>query len=174
MPNALTNILTPDHIFDLVLIFISGTAAFYCWLLSRRLKGLQDLESGLGASIVSLTNAIAKTNQAAFEARESTVATVRTLKDLLRSTEATLPLVEARLESLRHSQRSAQNKHDELNAILKRSVDPALKSARATSESLLQIIKEVKKFEAETLAKTKPKTKSKAKTKTKPKKGNST
>lgn len=146
MPD-LSTIFNADHIFDFILIFISGTAVFYCWLLSRRLKGLQSLETGLGASIVSLTEAITKTNKAALEARESTVNTVKTLKDLLRNAEDALPKVEARLESLRRSQRTAQNKHDELDAILKKSVDPALENARATSQSLLKIVKEIKKFE---------------------------
>ena len=118
-------LLTADHIFDITLIFISGFAVFYCWLLSRRLKNLQSLETGLGASIVSLTDAIKKTNQAAMEARASTVSTVKTLKDLLREAEDTLPLVEAKLESLRNSQRGA----------------------KAASQSLLQIVTELKKLE---------------------------
>ncbi len=146
-------LLTADHIFDIALIFISGFAVFYCWLLSRRLKNLQSLDTGLGASIVSLTDAIKKTNQAAMEARASTVETVKTLKDLLRDAEDALPQIEARLESLRYSQRNAQNKQDELNAILEKSVDPALQNAKATSQSLLQIVTEIKKFEAKTSSK---------------------
>ncbi len=141
---------SPDHVFDIALIFISGFAVFYCWLLSRRLRRLQNLETGLGASIVSLTNAITKTNQAALEARQSTVETVQTLKGLLRSAEDTLPQIEARLESLRNSHRKAQNKQDELNSILEKTVDPALENARATSKSLLEIVSEVQKYELKT------------------------
>lgn len=146
MPD-LSTIFNTDHIFDFILIFISASAVFYCWLLSRRLKGLQSLETGLGASIVELTQAITKTNQAALEARESTVNTVKTLKGLLRDVENTLPKVEAGLESLRRSQRTAQNKHDELDAIMKKSVNPALKNARTASQSLLLIVKKIKQFE---------------------------
>lgn len=120
------DLLTADHMFDIALIFISGFAVFYCWLLSRRLKNLQNLETGLGGSIVSLTDAIKKTNQAAMEARASTVETVKTLKKLLREAEDTLPQVEAKLESLRNSQRGA----------------------KAASQSLLQIVTEIKKLEA--------------------------
>lgn len=120
------DLLTADHMFDIALIFISGFAVFYCWLLSRRLKNLQNLETGLGGSIVSLTDAIKKTNQAAMEARASTVETVKTLKKLLREAEDTLPQVEAKLESLRNSQRGA----------------------KAASQSLLQIVTELKKLEA--------------------------
>ncbi len=143
-------LLNVSHIFDIVLIFISGFAVFYCWLLSRRLQRLQSLETGLGASIVSLTQAITKTNRAAVEARESTIETVETLKALLRSAEDTLPQVEARLESLRNSQRTAKNKQDELNAVLQNTVDPALENARITSKSLLQIVTEIKKYQTKT------------------------
>ncbi|PHR57697.1 MAG: hypothetical protein COA43_11835 [Robiginitomaculum sp.] len=142
--------ISQGSIFDFLLIFISSLAVFYCWLLSRRLKALQSLESGLGASIVSLTDAITKTNRAALEAKQSTVETVQTLKGLLRSAEDAMPLVEARLESLRHSQRSAQNKHDELDAIMKKTVDPAIKNAKATSQSLLEIVQEIHKYEQKT------------------------
>lgn len=114
-----------EMIFDVALILISGLAVLYCWLLSRRLKRLQSLETGLGASIVELTNAISQTNAAALEARASTVETVQTLKKLLTNVEDSLPLADARLESLRNSQ----------------------KSARQTSQSLLKIMKEIKKYE---------------------------
>ena len=142
-----------EHVLDIALIFISGFAVFYCWLLSRRLQRLQSLETGLGASIVSLTEAITKTNQAAVEARESTVGTVNTLKALLRNAEDTLPQVEARLESLRNVQRNAQNKQDELNAVLQNSIDPALKNARTTSKSLLQIVTEIQKYQTKSTPK---------------------
>lgn len=146
MDTLLQNILQ-DRFFDILLILISGFACFYCWSLSQRLKKLQSLDSGLGGSIVKLTKAIAQTNKAALEARQSTIDTVATLKELLRSAEDTLPQIEARLESLRNSQKAAQNKHDELDAILKQSVDPALKNAHATSQALLRIVSEVQDFE---------------------------
>ena len=149
MDTTLQNIVQ-NNFFDILLVVISGFACFYCWSLSRRLKKLQSLDSGLGGSIVKLTKAIAQTNKAALEARQSTIDTVATLKALLRSAEDTLPQIEARLESLRHSQRAAQNKHDELDAILKKSVDPALKNAHATSQALLRIVSEVQDYERKT------------------------
>ena len=122
---AFFNTYLRENIFDILLIIISASACFYCWSLNRRLKKLQDLDSGLGASLVKLTSAITKTNNAALEARKSTVQTVTTLKSLLRNAEETLPQIEGRLESLRNSQKNAQ----------------------ATSKALLRIVSEVQSYE---------------------------
>ena len=40
-------------IFDIMLLLASGAAAVYCFVLSGRLKKLNDIKSGLGASIAS-------------------------------------------------------------------------------------------------------------------------
>jgi len=67
-------------VLDIILILISASACFYCALLSRRLKALNALDDGVGASIVSLTDAIGKTHEAAREAQNTTHETVRTLR----------------------------------------------------------------------------------------------
>jgi len=132
---------------DILLIVICGFTCLYCWILSKRLKKLQSLDSGLGASILSLTEAIAKTNTAALEARQSTQISVETLQSLLGSVDAAIPQVEAKVESLYNARKAAENKSNELENIIAAEIDPALHSARQSSLSLLQMVKEVKSYE---------------------------
>jgi len=132
---------------DIMLIVICGFTCLYCWVLSRRLKKLQSLDSGLGASILSLTQAVAKTNTAALEARRSTKINAEALQNLLDNVDIAIPQIEARIESLYNARKSAENKSAELEKILASEIDPALQSARQSSLSLLQIVREVKLLE---------------------------
>jgi thioredoxin-related protein len=136
-----------SYIPDILLILISSMACLYCLLLSRRLKKLQNLESGLGASILSLTDAIVQTTEAAQHARSSTEESVTVLRNLLLEAQNALPQVEARIESLRYSRIAAQTAHSELDKILNSEIKPELKNARQTSKSLLHIVKEVSDFQ---------------------------
>jgi len=47
-----------SFIADGLLIAGALTAAFYCWILSVRVKGLKDLDTGLGSAIASLSNQV--------------------------------------------------------------------------------------------------------------------
>ena len=134
------------YIPDILLVLISSLACLYRMLLSRRLKKLQSLEGGLGASIVSLTQAITNTSEAAKQAREATEESVEILRDLLREAQDTLPLVEARIESLRYSRNAAKTAHAKLDDILTQELKPELQNAHNASKSLLQIVSEVAEF----------------------------
>ena len=43
---------------DGLLIAGALAAAFYCWILSSRVKSLKDLDSGLGAAIAGLSQKV--------------------------------------------------------------------------------------------------------------------
>lgn len=57
-------------IFDLVLLMASGAAAIYCFVLSVRLKKLNDIKCGLGASIASMSLTLEQTQAMLTEAKE--------------------------------------------------------------------------------------------------------
>ncbi|MFN0024062.1 MAG: hypothetical protein ACKVS5_09185 [Parvularculaceae bacterium] len=57
-------------IFDLMLLMASGAAAVYCFVLSNRLKKLNDIKSGLGASIASMSLTLEQTRAMLAEAKE--------------------------------------------------------------------------------------------------------
>ncbi len=47
-----------DLIADVLLLAGAFTAALYCWVLSKRVKGLNDLDTGLGSAVASLSSQV--------------------------------------------------------------------------------------------------------------------
>ena len=56
---------------DGLLIVTCLTAALYCYVLSRRLRQLTDMKSGVGQQILQLNTALGETREAVKETRES-------------------------------------------------------------------------------------------------------
>jgi len=124
---------------DIILLLISSIACFYCYLLNKRLKGLSDLKSGVGASIVSLTRAIKDTSTASQSAKQSTQGAVESLEDLIARAEATSVKMEAELISLqRHVKATVQLNHQVAHKIHNELPD-AIAKAEAASTNLLSI-----------------------------------
>lgn len=93
---------------DILLILISGSACIYCIKLNNRLKKLNDLETGVGASIVELTEAIAQTHQAAREAKQATTDTTDTLETLLKRADIAMPKIEALIIEMERAEKLAR------------------------------------------------------------------
>ncbi len=141
-----------EQISDIILILVSSSACLYCFMLSRRLKKLQNLDDGLGASILSLTEAITQTANTAKSARQATEENIQVLRKLLRDAEDTLPQVEARIESLSYSRKAAKMAHQELETILSSQIKPEINNAKQVSRSLLQIVTEIEDYRKRTHA----------------------
>ena len=127
-------------VLDVVLILISASACFYCALLSRRLKALNGLEDGVGASIVSLTEAIGKTHDAAREAQGATHETVETLRFLLKKCESMAPNIEASLTELEGELKIARRLKTELSGTVTPELKAATQRARLTAQGLLKTL----------------------------------
>lgn len=81
---------------DMLLILISGLACLYCFILNRRVRGLSNMKTGLGASIVSLTEAIRQTQNAAKDTEVTTLKAIHTLQNLMDEAESTISKLEAK------------------------------------------------------------------------------
>jgi len=125
---------------DVILILISASACFYCALLSRRLKALNRLDSGVGASIVSLTEAIGKTHDAARDAQSSTLETVKTLRYLLEKSESMGPVLEASMTEVSRSIASVQKLKSELDTTVQEDLSEATLRARKVATNLLKTV----------------------------------
>lgn len=79
--------MTLDNVLDTALLVTSGAAILYCAQLTRRLKALHDLKSGVGEAIVTLTKQI----KASQEANESIV---RSARDAVKDLQAAIDSVE--------------------------------------------------------------------------------
>lgn len=134
---------------DLLLILISGLACLYCAMLNRRLKKLSNLKSGLGASIVTLTEAIQNTHKAAQEAQSSTLEAVETLKELLETSESATPQVEALVAELEQARKSAKAQREQLEDTIEISLSHAITRAQNTASGLLTIISDINESKEE-------------------------
>ena len=54
---------------DIAIILVSVAACAYCFVLSRRLKALQDTKDGLGATIMAMTKSVAAMSSSTRETR---------------------------------------------------------------------------------------------------------
>lgn len=61
--------MTLTTIFPLISIAMSLPLALYCFVLSRRLRRLNDLETGLGGAIAVMTSEISRLDQSIRRAR---------------------------------------------------------------------------------------------------------
>ena len=137
-----------DRIFDIILILVSGSACLYCWLLNRRLKALQDLKKGLGASIVTLSTALSKTTVAAQEARMSASSSVEKLNSLLEDVEKSIPRIDAMLESLDRGTRRAAKETRAMQTELVDTLKPLLQEADTKAGDLSTILTQLDQYTA--------------------------
>ncbi len=138
--------LTPALFMDIILIMISGLAVLYCALLSTRLKRLSSLKSGLGASIITLTEAIEKTHSAAIEAQTSTQAAVAKLEDLLTQAEQKTPKIDALISELENASAQAEAERRSIMSDVEKSLAPALEKATMTASGLLEVIQHIQRY----------------------------
>ena len=59
----------PIQATDIAIILVSVAACAYCFVLSRRLKALQDTKDGLGATIMAMTKSVAAMSNSTRETR---------------------------------------------------------------------------------------------------------
>lgn len=77
-----------NQLFDFALLVICSCSALYCWMLSKRLRALQNLRKGMGKAMVDLTKSVTavETNAAKLNREASTA--VAELRDALRKVDA--------------------------------------------------------------------------------------
>ena len=61
-----------ELIADVLLIAAALSAAFYCWVLSRRVHALQDLDQGVGSAIAEMSRKIEDTRRTLETAKKNT------------------------------------------------------------------------------------------------------
>ena len=127
------------YLSDIILILISGLACLYCAMLSRRLRKLNNLKTGVGASILSLTQAIEDTHKATQEAQNSTLQTVETLRHLLEKSESAGPKVEALVAELNQASDRAKAQRQQLETLIEQELSNAVGKAQTTASGLLKV-----------------------------------
>lgn len=134
-----------EFIKDVLLISLCATSAFYCWMLSRRLKKLNDLKSGVGASIVTLTEAIERTHAAATTARAELFESIDEIKSLLSDAEAKASRLEAAMTDADRKITETEKAVQSLNTLIETDVPDARRKALKTTEAMLKVVADLKR-----------------------------
>lgn len=137
-----------EFIKDILLIALCGASAFYCWMLSRRLKKLNDLKSGVGASIVTLTEAIEKTHAAATTARAELLESIDEIKGLLTDAESKATRLEKAMTNVDVKVVEAEQATSALKNVVDFEIPEARRKALKTTEGLLKVMADMKRYNA--------------------------
>ena len=89
---------------DIAIILVSLAACAYCFVLSRRLKALQDTKDGLGATIMAMSKSVAAMSSSTRETRSHVGEMAARLATQLEDARQTC----ARLEELKASLEATQ------------------------------------------------------------------
>ncbi len=125
---------------DVILLLISGIACFYCYLLNRRLRNLSSLKTGVGASIVSLTQAIKETSHASQSAKRSTEDAIETLQELVKKAEASSVKMDAELISLQRHIKATIKLNSQLSHRVEETLPHAIEKAEIVASNLLKVV----------------------------------
>lgn len=112
---------------DIAIILVSLAACVYCFVLSRRLKALQDTRDGLGATITALSKSIAAMSSTTQETRAQASELANRLSTLMQEAEKTCTRIESlsKAAEARHTKsiKSAEATHAELVASLRETLE---------------------------------------------------
>lgn len=89
-----------SQIADLLLASGAFGAAFYCFILSRRLKRFTDLENGVGGAVALLSAQVDDLGRALSRAQEAAQSTRTRLSDQVRKADATAQRLELLVASV--------------------------------------------------------------------------
>ena len=101
------------------------------------------MKKGLGASIVTLSNAISKTSLAAQEAKLSAAESVEQLNKLLGDVETTIPKIDMMLESMERNSKRTIKESKAVQEELVSTLRPLLQEAQDKAGTLSVILSEV-------------------------------
>jgi hypothetical protein len=139
------DIMEIEFIKDILLITLCGASAFYCWMLSQRLKKLNDLKSGVGASIVTLTEAIERTHAAATTARAELVESIFEIKGLLTDAETKSTRLKNLISDSDATVVEAEQATNALKHVVEIEIPGARRKALKTTEGLLKVMADMKR-----------------------------
>ena len=89
-----------DLIADILLVSAASAAAFYCFVLSRRLNKFNDLEKGVGGAVAVLSTQVEELKNTLEAAQDTAANSAETLTDLNIRAETTSKRLELQMAAL--------------------------------------------------------------------------
>lgn len=106
-----------ELIADGLLIAAASTAALYCWVLSRKLNDLRNLDQGLGGAIASLSAQVEETRASLVDAKAATQERSKHMGELTSRAEIAAGRLEMLLASVHEGEKSARIEADTVRAM---------------------------------------------------------
>lgn len=134
--SSLISLIQPT---DVAIFLVSSAACIYCFVLSKRLKALQDTKDGLGATITAMTNSVSAMSQATHDTRTRVESMATRLAHLISDGEKMCKRLEETIMTMERSQTNAANQahaaKTELNVMMRDVLDQS--RARITEMTTL-------------------------------------
>lgn len=131
---------------DLILIALCAACALYCGMLSSRLKRLNNLKDGVGASILSLTEAIEKTHAASLATKADIHTAIGDMKSLLNEAERMSVKLEARILDMGRGAEASAEMARRLRRVIDEDAADVLRRAELRLTDLEQAMDDVAKM----------------------------
>ncbi|MHA7872462.1 MAG: hypothetical protein ACX939_08955 [Hyphococcus sp.] len=144
-------------IIDFMLLAASGTACFYCWVLSKRLKALTSNKDGIQTGIAALAQSAEEMQTAIAETKESASENVSRLEALIAEANAKAPELEELLTRIAEVSKDAVSETEGAARSLVDILTPHIEDAKTSANLLLQSLEQAQQSPAPT-----PKKKTKA------------
>ncbi|MFN3607886.1 MAG: hypothetical protein ACK4Y9_02365 [Hyphomonas sp.] len=100
----ISSILNSIQPTDVAIFLVSFAACIYCFVLSKRLRALQDTKDGLGATITAMTNSVSAMSQATHDTRTRVESMATRLAHLISDGEKMCKRLEDTIMTLERSQ----------------------------------------------------------------------
>ncbi|WP_084420381.1 CAMP factor family pore-forming toxin [Henriciella litoralis] len=131
---------------DIALFLVSAAACAYCFVLSRRLKALQDTRDGLGATIMAMTKSVSAVSSATSETRSQTNEIASRLTNLIAEAEAASTRAQGLTEKMEASHAAASGSISAAQAELNGTLTNLLRETEASTRELKFILRQVKDY----------------------------
>lgn len=123
----ITSILKTIQPTDVAIFLVSFAACVYCFVLSKRLRALQDTKDGLGATITAMTNSVSAMSQATHDTRTRVESMATRLAHLISDGEKMCKRLEDTIMTMERSQTGVTNQvhaaQTELNVMMREVLD---------------------------------------------------
>jgi len=123
-----------ELIVNFMLLAASGAAAFYCFVLNKRLADLKDTNSGLGASIATMSQTVDTARSVVALAKESSTQSIAQLSPLVEETRIIIPKLTELIDVI-----------SELSEIAVKDIDESCESAIVKLDKRIQDAQELGK-----------------------------
>lgn len=131
---------------DIAIFLVSSAACIYCFVLSKRLKALQNTRDGLGATITALSNSIAQMSTTTQDTRVRVESMATRLAHLISEAEKSSRKLEETIASIETAKASVadevQNAQMDLYAMTRTALDQS-KERIAEMTALMRQLQEL-------------------------------